>query len=170
MAPVELVEKVLQGLNDEDLEVLFTERTSSARDINSGFIVFPGGKCEEGESDLCACLRETQEEVGIRLIDQSKGHFTQYLNCYLGKLPNNMFYRKHKGTELYATCHVFLMLHDKPTLIMNAEEVVESRWVKFTDLLDPEKVSLYRYINESIVHNAVPRVLGFLRSSILSHV
>lgn len=36
MAPVEFVERVLQDLTDEDFEVLLTERTSSARDINSG--------------------------------------------------------------------------------------------------------------------------------------
>lgn len=132
--------------------------------------MFPGGKCEEQESDLCACLRETQEEVGLRLIDQSKGSFTEYLNCYLGKLPNNFFYRKQKGADLYVTCHVFLLLHDKPTLIMNAEEVVESRWVPFLDLLSPEKVSKLQNHNDSLVQNAVPKALQFLKGSIMRNV
>ena len=81
-----------------------------------------------------------------------------------------MFYRKHKGVDLYVTCHVFLLLHDKPTLIMNAEEVVESRWVKFLDLINPEKISKIRNHNESIVRNAVPKALQFLRGSIMRNV
>ena len=104
------------------------------------------------------------------MIDQSKGHFTEYLNCYLGKLPNNLFYRRYKGTDLYVTCHVFLLLHDKPTLIMNAEEVVESRWVRFLDLINPEKISNFQNHNESIVQNAVPQALQFVRNSIMRNV
>jgi len=65
---------------------------------------------------------------------------------------------------------VFLLLHDKPTLVMNAEEVVESRWVRFLDLLSPEKVSKFRNHNESVVQNAVPQALKFLRNSIVRNV
>jgi hypothetical protein len=36
IAPYDLLERVLEGLGDSDLEVLFTERTRSARDVNSG--------------------------------------------------------------------------------------------------------------------------------------
>lgn len=85
-----------------------------------GYIVFPGGKCEEKETDLTACLRETKEEVGLRLIDQSKGPFEEYLNCYLGKSLSNLFYQKYKGSDLYVTAHVFLLLHNHPLLVLNA--------------------------------------------------
>jgi 8-oxo-dGTP pyrophosphatase MutT (NUDIX family) len=32
-----------------------------------GNIVFPGGQCDEGESDLMACKRELFEEIGLKV-------------------------------------------------------------------------------------------------------
>ncbi|MEJ2665534.1 MAG: CoA pyrophosphatase [Deinococcales bacterium] len=48
------------------LELLFTVRASSlAR--HAGQIAFPGGGMEPGESAVAAALRETEEEVGLRV-------------------------------------------------------------------------------------------------------
>lgn len=36
--PMELLERVLEGMGDGDLEVLLTQRASSTRDVNSGTV------------------------------------------------------------------------------------------------------------------------------------
>ena len=48
------------------LELLFTVRASSLAN-HAGQIAFPGGRMEEGEALVEAALRETEEEVGLRV-------------------------------------------------------------------------------------------------------
>lgn len=57
MTPRELWEKCLQNIDDRKIKLLLTVRANSERDSNSGYTVFPGGKNEDQESDLAACLR-----------------------------------------------------------------------------------------------------------------
>ncbi len=51
---------------EEGLSLLFTVR-SAALANHAGQISFPGGRVEAGEDLLSAALRETEEEVGLRL-------------------------------------------------------------------------------------------------------
>ena len=48
------------------LELLFTVRSASLSN-HAGQIAFPGGRLEEGEALVSGALRETEEEVGLRL-------------------------------------------------------------------------------------------------------
>ncbi len=50
----------------EGLELLFTVRSSSLSN-HAGQIAFPGGRMEDGEALVEAALRETEEEVGLRV-------------------------------------------------------------------------------------------------------
>jgi 8-oxo-dGTP pyrophosphatase MutT (NUDIX family) len=52
-------------LQEEEVQVLFTQRTLTVRD-HRGQIAFPGGVRDPGDHDLLAtALRETQEEIGL---------------------------------------------------------------------------------------------------------
>lgn len=55
---------LLEG--DDGLELLFTVRSSSLSN-HAGQIAFPGGGMEDGEELVSAALRETLEEVGLRV-------------------------------------------------------------------------------------------------------
>ncbi len=55
---------LLEG--DDGLELLFTVRSSSLSN-HAGQIAFPGGGMEDGEELVNAALRETLEEVGLRV-------------------------------------------------------------------------------------------------------
>jgi 8-oxo-dGTP pyrophosphatase MutT (NUDIX family) len=69
----------------DSLEVLFIKRTVSARDTWSGDVAFPGGKMEDGETDLDTAIRETREEVGL---DLTNGGFE-----FMGQLDDRVVNR-----------------------------------------------------------------------------
>ena len=55
------------------LEFLAIKRTESERDPWSGHMALPGGRCEEGDSDLWATARrETKEEVCLDLAKEGR--------------------------------------------------------------------------------------------------
>src|SRR5512147_3188865 len=62
-AAVAMIMRELPG----DLEILFIERATDARDPWSGHLAFPGGKVEQGEQARQAAERETLEEIGLVL-------------------------------------------------------------------------------------------------------
>jgi 8-oxo-dGTP diphosphatase len=42
------------------------------RGLGEGLITFPGGKVEENENPLECAIRETEEEVGVKIINPQK--------------------------------------------------------------------------------------------------
>ena len=50
---------------DENFRILVTKRPETG--MLPGFWEFPGGKCEQGESEERACIREVREETGLIL-------------------------------------------------------------------------------------------------------
>ena len=87
-----VVALVLRAEKD-GLEMLFIKRASSADDPWSGDVGFPGGKVEEGDSDLrLTAERETREEIGLdlrvvrylgRLSDISGAHLPVLVSCFV---------------------------------------------------------------------------------------
>jgi 8-oxo-dGTP pyrophosphatase MutT (NUDIX family) len=53
---------------DDDVDVLFTLRTSTMRS-HRGQISFPGGRVDDGEDAITAALREMYEETGVEAHD-----------------------------------------------------------------------------------------------------
>jgi len=53
-------------------EILFIERATRTGDPWSGHIAFPGGKRQDNDNSICAtAIRETQEEIGLNLLQQA---------------------------------------------------------------------------------------------------
>ena len=55
----------------KDHQILLCVRTVNANDRHSGQVCMPGGKCEGGETDQEACIREVREETGLHIDDSS---------------------------------------------------------------------------------------------------
>lgn len=112
--------------NDErELELLLTLRTS---DINhGGQISFPGGRSEEGESDVETALREANEEVGINTDEVE----------IVGRLTN--LYVNHSNNQVIP---VVGYLKEAPELLLDPREVEEAFSVELDSLVHKKNLTV----------------------------
>lgn len=90
---------VVAGLIFRDRRVLMLQK--------QGFWLFPGGKVEEGESDLQALLRELREEVGFPWDRDAINKLAP------GERPTIAFFSRHQGDGLPGVkvdCRFYLVL------------------------------------------------------------
>ncbi|KAJ3192424.1 Sterol 3-beta-glucosyltransferase [Irineochytrium annulatum] len=98
---------------------------SQLQELATAKMAFPGGKVDEGESDLDAAIRETLEEVGLDL--KAGGRFR-----HLGSLNDRKVAGPTGRWIMTLSCHVFLQLTPAtPPLKLEVREVISYRW---TDL------------------------------------
>lgn len=104
-----------------------------------GELAYPGGKCEENESDFQAATRETLEEIGVDLTK------TQNVK-YLGPFRKNFFLYKiySRKTRVFARPHVFIHLGtENLKFSLSPEEVSKVYWMDFSQMVLP-KMDLLR--------------------------
>ncbi|CAD8199881.1 unnamed protein product [Paramecium octaurelia] len=117
----------------KDIEILYIQRQNSKRDQYSGEIAFPGGKCDNDETDLQAAIREVHEEVGINL---------NGLECYyVCRLSKNAFMKKLKNNKSLF-CSAFVIAINDPQKMtdhmrLSENEVQQAKWVKLSYFDDP---------------------------------
>lgn len=90
------------------------------KNINKDFFDIPGGKIEDGETAIEACIREFKEETGMDINDVN----------FMGKV-NVMYPAKTFELEVYSTS----------TIKGNPQEFSEnySGWMPITDLINQDK-------------------------------
>jgi 8-oxo-dGTP pyrophosphatase MutT (NUDIX family) len=117
------VAMILREVQD-DLEILFIERATDARDPWSGHLAFPGGKVEQGEQALQAAERETLEEIGLDLGNA----------CCLGRLSDIV----GANLPVRVSCHVFGIgaISVEPAVSAEVQDVF---WVRLADLCDTQR-------------------------------
>jgi len=115
----------------EGAEALLIKRAERSGDPWSGHVAFPGGKREPGESLLCTALRETEEEVGLRLAPST----------LVARLDDV----EARGSG-YRVAHFVLAFDDAgaPCLTMNAE-VAATLWVPLARLARLEGAGTFAY-------------------------
>lgn len=129
LSGLKALEEVFAGKHNESFyEILFLQRVMHHRDSNPGHLCFPGGKCDPGEPDIDAAIRETTEETAIELNKK----------MLLGKVPRAFFARQNKANFLFLTAYLFLQLDPQP-ITLNTEEVIDYRWVPLDKLLAPKE-------------------------------
>ena len=118
------------------LDLLLMRRTSRPNDPWSGHISLPGGRVEEQDSDhIEAAIRETDEEVGLRL-ERSQ---------LIGALDDLAAVGGRPGMVIRP--FVFL-IEDPPALQLSPDEVASTRWVSLPWLLSNEGRGRMRYQRE----------------------
>lgn len=111
--------------SEEELELILTLRTSNIN--HGGQLSFPGGRAEDGETEVETALREANEEIGINTADvQIAGS--------LSKL-----YVAHSNN--YVT-PVVGFLDYVPELILNPAEVEEAFSVELESLLGKKNLTV----------------------------
>jgi len=121
---------------DGDAEVLLIRRAERVGDPWSGHMAFPGGRQDRSDPDLLhTALRETEEEVGLRL--DGGRHL-------LGRLDDLPAVVRGQRVGLVIAPFVFAVERD-PVLVPRAEEVDEVVWASLSALSGGVHDTLYAY-------------------------
>ncbi|MFV0278647.1 MAG: NUDIX hydrolase [Parahaliea sp.] len=112
-----------------ELHILMIKRAEREGDPWSGHMAFPGGRMDPGDANgYATALRETEEEVGLRLADAA--------TC-IGRL-SEIQTRPHRGVlNMFVTPFVF-RLEREPRFCPN-HEVAEVVWVPLEFLLNTDR-------------------------------
>lgn len=134
-----LVPLVVRG---DDVNVLLTQRTDHLHD-HAGQISFPGGRVEEGDSDVVAtALRESEEEIGLSaaVVD------------VLGMLPEYLTATGYRVTPVIG------MVERPFTLSLDDFEVSEAFEVPLSFLMNPanHERRIYRFGDMARTFYAMP--------------
>ena len=117
---------LIKDKDDEEYKILFTKRSEQLK-THSGEVSFPGGKWEEGDSNLYqTALRESNEEIGI---DTSSLYLVGNLSTLY--TPVSHF-----------NIHTYVWFSDQyPKIAMNQNEVDEVFEISINELLAEEIIS-----------------------------
>jgi len=133
-----LFKNFLEKDSKDVFELLFVQRAISEKDLHSGEICFPGGKCDNSETDYEAVIREVKEEIDYDLM-------TDENSIYLGKLPKNFYVYLSRSGELYVSVHIFLLLNYEnvsQNSKFNIREVSSLKWLPLNHFTSPAQESL----------------------------
>jgi 8-oxo-dGTP pyrophosphatase MutT (NUDIX family) len=130
---------VLRENSSGEPEILFIERAEREDDPWSGQMAFPGGRVDEGETDLQAAVRETSEEVGLHLtFGDYLGHFQEVQGRKGGKM-----------LPFYISPHVFYYTGDE-NFRLDLDEVAEAMWIPLRHLMDARNFRHFEFKRDGV--------------------
>lgn len=144
---------VVLNIVNNKMFVLFIKRTENPGDSYSGHVAFPGGKMNDSDTDqLDTALRETVEEIGVNLVENS---------TYLGRL-DDLKPLSPSGPKFIVSPFIFL-LKNEITFNINKDEVEKYMWVSFDHLSDINNMRVrYKEREDEIIEDYVYRYQEFL--------
>ena len=148
--------------SDKSLDILFLARAINVKDLHSGQIAFPGGKCEEKETDYETVLREVHEEIGIDLCSKKN-------IAYLGKIQQNFFAYYDKKLAIYVCLHIFLAL-EPLNFTLNSSEVRKVFWTPLETFTNPEISSISWNFNSKNQINTLVKNESSFRGKLASYL
>ncbi len=116
----------------QGLEALFIKRAEHPNDPWSGHVGLPGGRAEESDPGLVhTALRETEEEIGLRLtLDQD----------LLGPLDETRATARTRAIDMKIAPFVFVA-REAPDVLTLSEEVAATHWIPLGSLFDSTNTS-----------------------------
>lgn len=134
------VAAILKGNSLNNLEIGFIQRAISPGDNWSGQIAFPGGRREPQDvTDIDAALRETWEEIGVRLNHSS----------LIGRLSDIQGRKAGLLLNFFIRPFVFHIEEDFETTLQPTE-VAEFFWFPVQELLNPNRHSLQKFLRDEL--------------------
>lgn len=109
---------------DAGFEVLLMRRVEREGDRWSGDVACPGGFASPGEDLVDCALRETEEEVGVRL----------ERDALIGPLRLRPSSPWHRFADFQVAPYVFAAPPDPGPLVLEAKEVASARWIPLRSL------------------------------------
>ena len=143
---------VLNTVNEKP-NVLFIKRTENPGDSYSGHVAFPGGKMSEADSNpLDTAVRETVEEVGINLNDNS---------ICIGRL-DDLKPLNPNGPKFIVSPFLFILQNDIIVEI-NKDEVEQYMWITLEHLSDVNNMRIrYKQRGKETIEDYVYSYRSFL--------
>ncbi|KAI9703934.1 MAG: hypothetical protein M1820_005716 [Bogoriella megaspora] len=142
-----------------DPEILFMKRAARAGDRWTSHVALPGGRRDpEDTDDQNAAIRETWEEVGIRLDEDT---------CLqVGNLPQRLVTTSWGKVPLMILCpYIFLIIkHELPPLRLQPTETSSTHWVPLRTLLAPgQRTFEFQDVSSRLAHQEFGIKRWFLR-------
>ncbi|KAI9657167.1 MAG: hypothetical protein M1821_003334 [Bathelium mastoideum] len=143
-----------------DPELLFIKRAARKNDRWTSHVALPGGKRDpEDADDKAAAVRETLEEVGITLNEES---------CLeVGNLPQRLVTTSWGKVPLMILCpYIFLITtHNLPPLQLQPTETASAHWVPLRVLLAPNQRTFETQdVSSRLAHQEVGLKRWFLQA------
>ena len=143
-----------------DPELLFIKRAAREGDRWTSHVALPGGRRDpEDADDRAAAIRETSEEVGITLDEES---------CLeAGNLPQRLVTTSWGKVPLMVLCpYIFLMTnHQLPPLRLQPTESASAHWVPLRALLAPgQRTFEFQDVSSRLAHREFGIKRWFLRA------
>lgn len=121
----------------DEVDILFIRRAERPHDPWSGHIAFPGGRSDVAdETLLTTALRETYEEVGLRLDEAG---------TLLARLPDVPARVRGNRVGLTISPFVFALASRTVPLVIDEREVAEAIWMPIAPLARGEGKGIYAF-------------------------
>eukprot|EP00667_Euglena_gracilis_P018223 EG_transcript_19319 len=117
-----------------EVDLFFILRAVNPRDLWSGQVGLPGGRCQAGETDETTAIREVEEEVGFVL---------PQCGTLLGRLDDRKVEFK-TGRVLVVCCFVY-MVHGDPQPTLDPREVAACGWAPLAHFTEQDAVVAHRF-------------------------
>lgn len=126
----DLLELAMENPSSDSAEILFIKRTSRKGDRWSGHVALPGGKRDpEDADDLSTAQRETLEEVGLDLTQNS---------ILVGPLDQRFVKTSWGRVTLMTLCPFVFVLTGNPKLSLQPAEIDRAFWIPIAQLFSSQ--------------------------------
>ena len=139
-----------------DVKILYIRRPGQDEKMKkldrwAGHVAFPGGKKEVHESDMDTAIRETREEIGWNLKDQS-------LFAYIGQLDDREVKAPASSKTIMVLCSFVYLLKDSklPIFDLSAGEVYGIYMIPISYLIS--SATVWEPVRFDISHHLFPNL------------
>lgn len=97
--------------------------------------LIPGGHIDEDESALSASIRETEEEVGIKISDLTLLDYN-ILDIDVHRIPEDV--RKCEPSHFHYDVRYIFKLEDEAFIEINKSEAKDYKWIDISEVIDQD--------------------------------